>query len=203
MRKQAKGRFIRRSRYKPAFKKMIAQPAITRSLYGKETIMKLRRIQDVSTTGAVTYQAKPVLGLVSQLQLTNDWANCAGTFQQYNIINVSCKIYFASTQLGDTATSPHLTCMGLGYSSTAGALTNLNQVSDFKQYVIAGTSGRDTTFPVKFKFKPRPTVKPPFLTSSDTEVFGYLKGYSDDVGAAPQFAYKMIITFTVAFASQA
>lgn len=184
--------------------KKVMAPAITRSVYGKETILKLRRIQDVSTTsGGLSYQAKPVHGLVSQLQLTNDWANCSGTFQQYNILNVSMKIYFASTQCGNTASSPNLVSMGLGYSSTSGALTNLNQISDFKQYIICGTSNRDTTYPVKFKFKPRPTVKPPFLTSSDTEVFGYVKGYSDDVGSAAQFAYKIIYTFTVAFVAQA
>jgi len=180
------------------------QPAISRSIYGEEQIVKLRRIQDVSTTGGgASYQAKPTLGLVAQLQLCNDWANYAGTYQQYNIVNVSIKMYVASTQLGDTTSSPHLVSCGLGYSSTGGAFTALNQVADLKQYVLVGTSGRDTSYPVIFKFKPRPTSKPPFLTSSDTETFGYLKGYSDDYGSSAQFAYKLIITFTVAFASRA
>jgi len=196
---------LQRTRSKFGAKKMIGyeQPAITRSLYGRENILKLRRILDVQTSGPAPFTAKPVIGLVEQLQFSNDWASCAGTYQQYNILNVTVKMYLASTQVGDTASSPHLTCVGLGYSSTSGALTNLNQVSDFKQYVIAGTSGRDTTYPVVFKFKPRPSVKPPFLTSSDTETFGYLKGYSDDVGASAQFAYKLVITFTVAFVAQA
>jgi len=205
MRKAGRSKFIRKSRYKP-LKKLggYEQPMITRSLYGKENIMKLRRILDVSTsaTGG-NYQAKPVIGLVEQLQLSNDWASCAGTYQQYNIINVSVKMYVASTQLGSTADSPHLVSCGLGYSSTAGALTALNQVTDFKQYVLVGTSGRDTSYPVIFKFKPRPTNKPPFLTSATTETFGYLKGYSDDYSNGVQFAYKLVISYTVAFAAQA
>lgn len=182
---------------------MYGQPAITRSIYGRENIIKLRRILDVSTTGPNPYTAKPVIGLVEQLQLCNDWANCAGTYQQYNILSVNIKMYVASTQLGSTADSPHLVSVGLGYSSTAGALTALNQVTDFKQYLLVGTSGRDTSYPIKFKFKPRPTIKPPFLTSSAVENFGYLKGYSDGYGDAAQFAYKLIISYTLAFAAQA
>jgi len=205
MRRRNRSGFIKRTRSKASFKKMVAieQPAITRSLYGRENIMKLRRIYDISTTGPAPYTAKPVIGLVEQLQLCNDWASCAGTYQQYNILNVTVKMYVASTQLGSTADSPHLVSVGLGYSSTAGALTNLNQVTDFKQYVLVGTSGRDTTRPIVFKFKPRPSVKPPFLTSSTTETFGYLKGYSDGYGDAAQFAYKLVITYTLAFAAQA
>jgi len=206
MKKQSRDKYIRRSRYKTPFKKMVGyeQPAITRSLYGKENIVKLRRIVDVTTvaTGG-QYQAKPVLGLVEQLQLSNDWASCAASYQQYNILNVTVKMYVASTQLGSTADSPHLVSCGLAYSSTSGTLTALNQLVDFKQYVLVGTSGRDTSKPIIFKFKPRPTIKPPFLTSSSAETFGYLKGYSDDYSSSAQFAYKLVIAYTIAFAAQA
>jgi len=197
----ARRSYINASRKKSIRKKKRAyQPAIEKAVYGRDTISKMRNVVDYNT---VSTRADNIIPIVSVLQTCPDWGNFSTSFQQYNLLKVSMKIFVGNTTPG-TSAGPNALTLGLAYSASANGdkLTSMLDICDFKQFVVTAASNRDSSVPTKFSFSPRPLVKPPYQCTSNTENYGYVKTYSDAYGGNTVFAYKIIYTFTVSFAGE-
>jgi len=201
----ARSAAIKRSRSKLRFKKKKVYPQITRSIYGKEVVVKLSRLMDVNaTTGRAVFSHE----LVQIVQGGNDWTNYAASFQLYNIIKVKVQVMPAMVWV-DANLNPTLKACAICYNSKdSTAPTALNQVTDSDQYSLQGMVNTDLSVKHFFKFFPRPTRQPPFPTSSTEQNYGYLKGYSDQILGGDTNPYtgliiRLLYVFTVVFSGEA
>jgi len=97
----ARRSYINASRKKSIRKKKRAyQPAIEKAVYGRDTISKMRNVVDYNT---VSTRADNIIPLVSVLQTCPDWGNFSTSFQQYNLLKVSMKIFVGNTTAGTSA----------------------------------------------------------------------------------------------------
>lgn len=175
-------------------------PKISKAVYGKEMVAKLSyTFMATGTGGSGIYST--VQRMVAVLQASNDWANYAASYQNFNILKI--KIQFVPCgQAGAVPNAPRI--LGLCYSCKDDtALTSLQYVADHTNYTLWSLNYAG---PVKlfFKVNARPKIRPPQSTSDATENFGWIKHYSTDIantGANP-IGY-FVYTFTVAFSGEA
>ena len=168
---------------------------ISKVVYGKENYVKISYTADAVSTDT-SGRWKTVYGIVQTMQSSNDWANYAASYQLFNIVKVKIQI-LPGYSIGATSSSPSLNCMGVCYSSKDnGALTNLNQIADHTNYSVIGTGNMDTSIKHFFKCRTRPKIRPPQSTADNTENFGWIKAYSDQLtgSTALVFVAKLIYT---------
>ena len=192
-RSKAKKSYLSRSR-----SKRFKGPNISKAVYGKEMVTKLSYSYAASASSGL-YTA--VIPLVSTLQASNDWANYAASYQNFNILKVKIQ-YVPCGQAG--ATPNAIRALGICYTvKDNNAVTNLNQIADHTNYTIWGLNYAG---PVKlfFKVNARPKIRPPQSTADSTENFGWIKHYSTDIGnsGSNPIGY-FVYTFTVAFSGEA
>jgi len=201
----ARSSAIRRSRYKPRYKKRKPYAQITRSIYGREVIVKLTYLQDVNGTSGRLVGARD---LVAMLQASNDWANYAGSFQLFNVTKVKVQLIPAMVWV-DANLNPTLKCMAVCYSSKdSTAPGELKQVTDTDNYTLLGMVNTDQSIKHFFKFNPRPSKQPPYSVTSTEQNLGYLKFYSDQIIGGDTNPYtgvlcRFLYIFTCVFSGEA
>lgn len=201
-RRAARVQRVRSSRFKNK-PKTYKLPPIREANYGKSITCKLRRMGTLSTQ--VAGPMNTVVGLIASLQGSNDWADFAGSYQFFNINKV--KVHIFPTNATTAFAVPAVGLCGMAYTGKdSNVITNMNQVSDYENYVFWAVNWSDPNSAQRyFKFRPKPSIQPPQACNDNSEKYGYIKTYSDFSGAMGQ-AYATatyIVTFDVTFSGQA
>lgn len=196
-RSKAKKSALARSR-----SKFFRQPNISKAVYGKENSVKLATTVKCETdVDGIWRTSYP---LVETLRASNDWANFAGSYQNFNIVKVKVQVITGSSlQTSASYTNTHY--MGIAYSGKDGtAITNINQIADYQNYMVWSPVNADSSQRRFFKFRPRPKIRPPQQTSDSTENFGWLKAFTTNIGnnGTRDCAY-LVFVFTCSFSGEA
>lgn len=196
-RARAKKSYLARSR-----SKLYREPNISKAVYGKENTVKLTTTVKGLTTNLDGIW-RSVYPMNQTLRASNDWANFEASYQNFNIVKVKVQIVSGSMDPTSTAfTNTHL--MGICYSGKdSAALTNVNQLADYKNYSIWSPVNADTYTKHFFKVRIRPRVRPPLATSDQNEQFGWIKAYSTNIGnSLEKDCCYLVFVFTVAFSGE-
>lgn len=184
----------RSKRFNPA-------PKISKAVYGKESVVKLAYTFNANATAGTGIYSN-VQSLVAVLQVSNDWANYAASYQNFNILKVKIQ-YVPCGQAGSVPNA--IRALGICYTVKDNtALTNINQVADHTNYTVWGLNYAPGASKMFFKFNTRPKIRPPQSTADATENFGWVKHYSTDIGNTGANPIGLFVyTFTVAFSGEA
>ena len=197
-RSRAKKSYLSRSR-----SRMFKQPNISKAVYGKENVVKLTTTVQ-ALTGAGDGIWRTVYPLVQTLQASNDWANFAGSYQNFNIIKVKIQVIPGVSSPTSTAFT-NTQFMGIAYSGKdATAVTNINQLPDYQNFMVWSPVNADAFSRRFFKFKPRPKIRPPQQTGDAAENFGWLKSFSTNIGnSLSKDCCYLVFTFSCIFSGEA
>jgi len=183
--------------------KFYKEPAISKAVYGKETVVKLTTTVKGLTTN-LDGVWRSVYAMNQTLRASNDWQNYADSYQNFNILKVKVQIVTGSMLPTSAAfTNTHL--MGIAYTvKDSAALANINQIADHKNYAIWSPVNSDSFTKQFFKVRIRPRVRPPLATPDQNEQFGWIKAYSTNIGnSLEKDCCHLVFVFTVAFSGEA
>lgn len=190
-------RYFRKPRYISKRKApLLRVPAIQRQVYGRTIVQKLSRLTVISAD--IAGEAIGQVGLVAALQASNDWANFAGSYSLFNILNVTVTIIPGAFSTADG----HACLAGICYDPKDNvAISSYGSISDHMQYTFF-TYSWNSTMKTYFKFKPKPCGVVPQRVTDATENFGWIKHYSKDTEVESGAVYTFIYTFNVVFSGQ-
>lgn len=197
-RSRGKKSYLARSR-----SKLFKQPNISKATYGKENTVKLTTTVKGLTTN-LDGVWRSVYPMVATLRASNDWANFEGSYQNFNIVKVKIQV-ITGVSIPTSAAFTNTQFMGIAYSGKdATAVTNINQLADYQNFMVWSPVNADSSERRFFKFKPRPKIRPPQSTSDAAENFGWLKAYSTNIGnSLEKDCCYLVFTFSCIFSGEA
>lgn len=141
--------------------------------------LKMRLSYTWKIIADVTGGCDDVGNLTGFLQASNDWASCKALYATYKMNK--CLVQYIPNFGVTPASVSDQTLFGIAYDhSNATALTNINQVADYENYMF-GLPGAAMNVAKSMKFRVRALNSPgPYNTNESTNYAGFLKLYMKD-----------------------